>query len=149
MLHFAYGSNLSPKFLKTHCPSAEFLMRAVLPNFRVEFRYFSNKRNRGISSIIPYPGKLTRGVIYEVPEEEMEALDIVESVPQGLYVRETFLVLGEDGEPYHADLYRVVNPEGPFTPAKSYVELMLDGAETFELDEEYVEELRKLHKSLK
>jgi len=148
MLHYAYGSNLSPKFLKGYCPNARFLMKAYLPNFRVEFRFFSKKRNGGISSIIPCPGKLVRGVIYEVPEDEMEDLDVVESVPQGLYVRETFLVLGEDGEWHGADLYRVVNPEGPFAPAKSYVELMLDGAETFGLDEGYVEELRKLHASL-
>ena len=63
-----------------------------------------------------------RGVIYEVPEDEMEKLGEVEGVPQGLYVRQTFLVLGEDGELHRADLYRVVDPAGPFTPARSYVE---------------------------
>lgn len=148
MLHFAYGSNLSPKFLRSHCPSARFVMKAYLPNFRVEFRYYSKKRQGGISSIISYPGSLVRGVIYEVPPEEMLDLDELESVPQGLYIRETFLVLGEDGGWREADLYKVAKPEGPFTPARSYVELMLEGAQEQGLDPEYVRELRELLGSL-
>ncbi len=131
-----------------HCPSARFIMRALLPNYRVEFRFYSERRQGGISSIVFHPGSLTRGVIYDVPEDEMLALDVVESVPLGLYVRERFLVLGEDKGLHRADLYRVVRPEGPFTPARSYVELMLEGAEEHGLDPEYVERLGILLKSL-
>jgi gamma-glutamylcyclotransferase (GGCT)/AIG2-like uncharacterized protein YtfP len=148
MFHYAYGSNLSPKFLTSHCPSARFVMKAYLPNFRVEFRFYSKRRPGGISSIMPHPGSLVRGAIYEVPEKEMLDLDEVESVPQGLYTRETFLVLGEDLNWHEADLYKVVKPEGPFAPARSYVELMLEGAEAHGLDAEYVEELRELLRSL-
>jgi gamma-glutamylcyclotransferase len=148
MYHFAYGSNLSSKFLMEHCPNARFVMKALLPNYRVEFRFYSKRRQGGMSSIVFDPGGLTRGVIYDVPEEEMLALDVVESVPQGLYARERFLVLGEDGGLHRANLYRVVRPEGPFTPAKSYVELMLEGAEEHDLDPEYVERLGRLLKSL-
>lgn len=149
MYHFAYGSNLSSKFLTKYCPSAKYVMKATLPNNRVEFRHYSESRKGGISSIVPYPSKLTRGVIYEVSEEEMTKLDEVESVPQGLYVRERVLVLGEDKEYHKADLYRVVNLEGPFTPARSYIELMVEGAEEHGLDPEYVENLRRLLGSLK
>ncbi len=148
MYHFAYGSNLSSRFLRGHCPSARFVMRALLPNYRVEFRFYSERRQGGISSIVFHPGGLTRGVIYDVPEEEMLTLDVVESVPQGLYARERFLVLGEDMRLHGADLYRVVKPEGPFTPARNYVELMLEGAEEHSLDPEYVERLGRLLKSV-
>ena len=123
-------------------------MRALLANYRVEFRFYSERRQGGISSIVFHPGGLTRGVIYDVPEDEMLALDIVDSVPQRLYARERFLVLGEDRELHGADLYRVVRPEGPFEPARSYVELMLEGAEEHGLDPEYVERLSRLLKSL-
>ncbi|MGD2201312.1 MAG: gamma-glutamylcyclotransferase [Candidatus Bathyarchaeota archaeon] len=148
MYHYAYGSNLSPNFLKEYCPSAQFLMKALLPNFRVEFRYYSKKRQGGISSIIPHPGGLVNGVIYEIPEDEMLRLDEVESVPQGFYIRETFLVLGDDGGWHEADLYRVVEPEGPYTPAKSYIGLMLEGAEEHSLDPDYIRELKELYESL-
>jgi len=77
MFHYAYGSNLSPTFLKGYCPSAKFVMKAYLPNFRIEFRFYSQKRKGGISSIIPCPGGLVRGAIYDVPEDEMIKLDEV------------------------------------------------------------------------
>jgi hypothetical protein len=57
-------------------------------------------------------------------------------------------VLGEDGEWHQADLYRVVEPDGPFTPAKSYIALMLEGAEAHGLDPGYIEDLRRLYESL-
>lgn len=41
-----------------------------------------------------------------------------------------------------------MKPEGLFTPASSYVELMVEGAEEHGLDRGYVEELRGLLKSL-
>ncbi len=148
MLHFAYGSNLSPTFLRQYCPTAVFQMRAELPNYRIAFPFFSQKRQGGISSIVHAPGELVRGVIYEVNQAEMEELDVVESVPQGLYIRETFIVLGEDKRWHGADLYRCAKPSGPYSPARSYVELMLEGAETHQLNPEYVRELKWLLSSL-
>jgi len=148
VLHFAYGSNLSSKFLRQHCPTSSFMMRAELPNFRIAFPFFSQKRQGGISSIIPAPGELVKGVLYELSKSEMEELDVVESVPQGFYARETYLVLGEDRRWKAADLYRCAKPAGPYVPARSYVELMLQGAEEHQLDQEYVRELKWLLSSL-
>ena len=148
VLHFAYGSNLSAKFLREHCPTAIFVMKAELPNFRVAFPFYSVKRQGGISSILHAPGEVVRGVLYEVSKDEMEHLDVVESVPYGLYCRESYIVLGEDRRWHNADLYRVVKPTGPYTPARSYVELMLEGAENHGLDPNYVKELRWLLASL-
>ena len=138
MLHFAYGSNLSAKFLRQLCPTAVFQMKAELPNFRIAFPFYSQKRQGGISSIIPAPGEIVRGVLYEVTQREMEEKDVAENVPQGLYVRETYLVLGEDKRWHSADLYRCAKPTGPYTPARSYVELMLEGAEELQLDPIYI-----------
>ncbi len=113
MYYYAYGSNLSTRYVRKYCPSAVFVMKADLPNFQVEFRHYSENRQGGISSIIEAPGELVQGVIYEVPEQEIVDLDILESVPEGLYRRDTFLVLGEDGEWHRADLYRVSYRRGP------------------------------------
>jgi gamma-glutamylcyclotransferase (GGCT)/AIG2-like uncharacterized protein YtfP len=141
MFHFGYGSNLNQRFLRQYCPSAEFVMRAYLPNYEVQFRFWSKRRQGGISTIIEKPGGLVHGVIYEVPEEELKVLDVLESVPQGLYRREAFLVLGEDGVWHKADLYRVARPQGPFTPSRGYVELMLSGAREHGLDPGYVKRI--------
>ena len=120
-------------------------MRAYLSNYEVQFRFWSKKRQGGISTIIEKPGGLVHGIIYECNEDELINLDIIESVPQGLYKRETFRVLGEDGEWHLADLYRVANPKGPFTPAKGYVELMLSGAREHDLDPEYVKVIEAIY----
>ncbi len=145
MFHFGYGSNLNQGFLREYVPSAEFVMKAYLPNYEVQFRFWSKRRQGGISSIIERPGGLVHGVIYECDEKELLELDILESVPQGLYKRETFKVMGEDLEWHLADLYRVAKPKGPFTPARGYVELMLKGARDHGLDPEYVRVIEAMY----
>jgi gamma-glutamylcyclotransferase (GGCT)/AIG2-like uncharacterized protein YtfP len=146
--YYAYGSNLSNRYIRNTCSSATFVMKAQLPNFQVEFRHYSEKRQGGISSIIEAPGQMVQGVIYEVPEEELVALDILESVPQGLYRREPFLVLGEDGLWHEADLYRVAKPTGPYAPSKGYLEDMIEGGREHGLAAEYVEKLVLLRQSV-
>jgi gamma-glutamylcyclotransferase (GGCT)/AIG2-like uncharacterized protein YtfP len=145
MRHFGYGSNLNVEFLRGYCPGAQFVMKAYLPNYEVQFRFWSERRQGGISTIIEKPGGLVHGVIYDVPEDELLELDVLESVPQGLYRRETFLVLGEAKEWHEADLYRVVEPKGPFTPSRSYVELMLAGAKAHGLAHEYVKKIEEIY----
>ena len=44
-----------------------------------------------------------------------------------------------------ADLYRVANPKGPFTPAKSYVELMLSGAKAHKLDPGHIKVIEEIY----
>ena len=148
MYYYAYGSNLSTTYVRKYCPSAVFVMKADLPNFRVEFRHYSENRQGGISSIIEAPGELVEGVIYEIPEQEIIDLDILESVPEGLYRRDAFLVLGEDGEWHRADLYRVSLPAGPFVASRGYVEDMIEGAREHGLTPEYTERLVALRNSL-
>ena len=54
MYHYAYVSNLCSSYLRQYCPSATFVMKADLPNFRVEFRHYSEVSGGGISTIGPY-----------------------------------------------------------------------------------------------
>ena len=44
MYHFGYGSNLNQDFLRQYVPSAEFVMKAYLPNYEVQFRFWSKRR---------------------------------------------------------------------------------------------------------
>jgi len=148
MLYYAYGSNLSISYMREYCPSTRFLMKADLPNYRVEFRHYSDDMKGGISSIIEGPGELVRGVIYKVDDSEIAAMDALESVAEVIYSRETFMVLGEDGAWHQADLYRVVVPDGPFTPAKQYLDYMISGATEHHLDPIYIGSLVDLRRSL-
>ncbi len=104
--------------------------------------------NGGISSIISQPGGMIYGVLYTIPKKEMDELDILEDVPLGIYSRETFQVLGEDGEWYVADLYRVTEPKGPFTPAKQYLDLMIAGATEHNINAGWLATLKEMRAAL-
>ena len=146
MFHFGYGSNLQLDFLKTLLPGAKFEMRGYLLNHEIQFNFWSQKRQAGISNAMPAPGKLVQGALYDVPREEMEILDEMDGVYKGDYQRKTYLILGEDGNIHPADLYRVIEPRGPFPPSKDYVEGMLTGAREIGLDPEYIKIIEQFYK---
>lgn len=147
ILHFGYGSNMSEAYMKQYTPGLKYLMNAQLPNFEIQFRKYSENMGGGISSIIEKPGGMIYGVLYWIPKKEIEELDILEDVPLGIYKRETFQVLGEDGDWYAADLYRVTEPKGPFEPAKQYLDLMIAGAIEHDINPEWLAKLKKMRAS--
>ena len=148
MYYFAYGSNLLTSYLQEYCPSATVVMRATIPNFRVEFPYYSEESQGGLSSILEAPGELVEGVIFDILKTEFEAMDIMESVPQKLYRRDTFLAFGEDGKWHKADLYRVTTARGPFMPSKGYLDGMIKGAHEHGLSPEYIKRFEDMRASL-
>ena len=143
-MYFSYGSFLDSETLRRHCPRAKFVARATLPNFEVQFNYLSKTYGGGVTGVEPAPGKVARGVVYEVPPDEMEHLDVVEAVPQSLYYREKVLVVDEGGKLLEVETYRTTDPKGPFTPTRRYLGLMVKGAKEHGLDPEYIEELETL-----
>lgn len=146
LLYFAYGSNLATRYLHDYCPSAKPVQRARLVNFHIEFRRYSTDLQGGISTIIEAPGETVWGILFSIPVPEIEALDVLEDIPLGLYQRDGFLVLAEDGSWQTAQLYRVVKPEGPFTPAKSYLDFMLEGAREHGLPGDYIDGIEAFRK---
>jgi gamma-glutamylcyclotransferase (GGCT)/AIG2-like uncharacterized protein YtfP len=147
VLHFGYGSNMSEAYMKQYTPSLKYVMNAQLPNFEIQFRKYSEDMGGGISSIIDKPGGMIYGVLYWIPKKEIEELDILEDVPLGIYKRETFQVLGEDGQWYAADLYRVTEPKGPYEPASKYLDLMIAGSTEHDINPEWVAKLKALRAS--
>ncbi|MFW5715066.1 MAG: gamma-glutamylcyclotransferase [bacterium] len=149
MLYFTYGSFLNMENLIKHCPSATFFSRAILPNFEVRFNYMSEDYQTGVTGAEFAPGKLAYGVLYDIPREEIEnKLDVVESVPEGYYYRQTVMVVKENGEPVQAECYHTTEPKGPFKSNRTYVRHMLKGAKEHGLNSDYINELEGLYNSL-
>jgi gamma-glutamylcyclotransferase (GGCT)/AIG2-like uncharacterized protein YtfP len=146
MYHFGYGSNLSIEFLQEELiPNAKFVMNGYLPNFEVQFPFWSPEKQAGYSGIMEAPGELVHGALYEVTEQELIKLDNMERVYKDRYKRMTYLVLGQDGEFHAAELYRVIEPKGPFPPERGYVDIMLKGARELKLDPEYIRKIEGFH----
>ena len=148
MLYFSYGSFLDSENLKIHAPSARFISRVVLHDFEVQFNFLSKTYNGGVTGVEPVAGMKALGVLYSVPTNEIEKLDIVEGVPAGIYYRETLTVVDEDGNKHRAETYRTTDPKGPFTPTKRYLSLMINGAREHGLDPDYIKELEDLYATL-
>ena len=148
MLYFSYGSFLDSYTLRRHAPNAEYVSNVFLPDFEVQFNFLSKTYDGGVTSVEPAPGLKAFGVIYDVPQEEIEKLDIVEGVPAGIYYRETVTVVNKDGKEYQAETYRTSDPKGPFTPTMRYLVLMIKGAKEHGLDPDYIKELEDLYATL-
>ncbi len=141
MLYFAYGSFLDSETLRRHCPKAAYICKAILPNWEVQFNFLSSTYKGGVTGIEPAAARLTRGVLYEVNDEELLHLDKVEGVADGIYYRQTIYVIDDEGKPVKAATYRTTNPGGPFKPTKRYLGLMIKGAIEHSLDPNYVKGL--------
>ena len=149
MLYFTYGSFLHMEKIRTHCPGVTFVARAILPNFEVRFNYMSQDYRTGVTGAEFAPGKLVYGVVYDIPRQEIEeTLDVIESVSEGYYYRQTVMVVKENGEPVQAECYHTVDPQGPFKTNRAYLIHMLQGAREHGLDSSYVQELEDLYNSL-
>ena len=148
MLYFSYGSFLDSETLQKHAPNAKYMKRVILLDFEVQFNFLSKTYDGGVTGVEPATGKKAQGVLYDVPPDEIEKLDIVEGVLSGIYYRQTVTVLDEEGNEYKVETYRTTDPKGPFTPTRRYLGLMVKGAREHGLDPTYIKELETLYATL-
>ena len=148
MLYFSYGSFLDSENLEKHAPNAKYMKRAVLLDFEVQFNFLSKTYDGGVTGVEPAIGKKALGVLYNIPPDEIEKLDVVEGVPAGIYYRETVTVVDEDGNEHRAETYRTTDPKGPFTPTRHYLGFMIKGAREHGLDSDYIKELENFYATL-
>jgi gamma-glutamylcyclotransferase (GGCT)/AIG2-like uncharacterized protein YtfP len=144
MLYFSYGSFLDSETLKRHCPKAQYVGKAILPNWEVQFNFLSRTYKGGVTGIEPAVAKLVRGVLYDVSNEELQHLDSIEGVPEGIYYRQTIYVVDESGKPMKTVTYRTTNPRGPFKPMRKYLDLMIKGAKEHGLEQDYIQQLEAI-----
>lgn len=149
MLYFAYGSNMDFDQMRKRCPSARFVAKAKLEAHRISFPRWSKKRNSGVASVEPVNGEDTWGVVYQIDELDLGALDHKEGFDpnrapnDNYYNRREVRVLrdGNKDDPLTVLIYIAV-AEGAFKPNTKYLDTILRGAEQWCLPENYVEKLK-------
>jgi len=134
-LYFAYGSNMSRKLMRKHCPQARALGTAVLADHR--FIVMAE----GFATIIAQPGEAVHGVLWELSDGNVAALDAYESVDSGLY-RATTLPVHHGGRVTPALVYIARSCEHG-RPKPAYIELVLAAARDWDLPEPYVDALAR------
>ena len=148
--YFAYGSNLVIAQMKRRCPSfaarPTVVGRAALPGYRLVYPVMSHGDwGGGVAGIEPgQDGEAVHGVVYDVDDAALAALDIYEDVAGGLYRRETVSVRLEDGRACDCITYvAIAEPGGPFRPSRRYVDAIRRGAHEHALPAVWLEYLEQ------
>jgi gamma-glutamylcyclotransferase (GGCT)/AIG2-like uncharacterized protein YtfP len=142
VLYFAYASNMDPQTFARRCPKAKALGRARLPGYRLAFSRYSKQRRGGSADVVEDGLSAVWGVLYEVDDACLAAMDGVEDVPNA-YRRVTVQVV-DDGEQVHDALTYVANKTAEFLPGKQYLSVIVGGARAYGLPEEYIRALEQV-----
>ena len=132
--HFGYGSNLDLDDWKKWCDdygrkSNEMQVEPgifFLPDYELEFHYYSGGREGGALDVVERPGHVVAGKLFKVTGDGWGSLDAKEGAPN-YYRQEKVVVLSENGEQRTAVTY-VVAPdkikENHVPPAPNYIEIV-------------------------
>lgn len=152
MLYFAYGSNLDWKQMKKRCPSASFLCKAKLKDYRLEFTRYSKNRKCGVADVVPISGNDVWGFVYKIADDDIGELDKSEGfrperpLTENSYVRKELHVFkeGDENKPLLVSAYIANAQVGTFLPNADYRNLIVEGAKWWRLPDEYIVELEKI-----
>jgi gamma-glutamylcyclotransferase (GGCT)/AIG2-like uncharacterized protein YtfP len=134
---------MDPKQMAERCPGSVPLGSARLPDYELAFVWDSPGWGGGVATVIPSSGREVWGVLWELTDEHIEALDRYEGVAIGAYTREHLDVQTDDGL-VSALIYLATDTRHK-EPSARYVDALVRGASAFSLPDGYVEGLRSLH----
>jgi gamma-glutamylcyclotransferase (GGCT)/AIG2-like uncharacterized protein YtfP len=151
MHYFAYGSNLDSQQMSRRCPGATVVGLGELRDHRLTFPLTSHDWGGGVAGVGVAHGESVWGVVYELTDEHLAALDGYEQFvgpgdQHNLYDRETTsvqLVRADDGSfprRLHVWIY-LARPANPSPPSRRYLDTILAGARHHKLPDEYVARL--------
>lgn len=119
MKYFAYGMNTNTNNMAWRCPGAVCLGPAWLPDYRLVFRHFAD--------IEPAFDQRCDGVLWEISEDNLSALDALEGYPYH-YTRFSVLAYTET-EQHRALVYQMVDQNSESQPSAHYFNTVLEGYE--------------------
>lgn len=123
--YFAYGSNMWPPQMGLRCPSATPIGNAALPGWAPAYDKPGADGSAKLN-IVPSEDDEVLGVLYEIADEEREALDAAEPGYDAIEVQ----VLQPGGTPVTALTYRWTGLRTLSPPRTWYVAMAQEGART-------------------
>lgn len=137
MVYFAYGSNLNTNNMHRRCGDhIKIIGPAKLNNYELTFD------RRGYANIIPKEAGHVWGLIWEIDQACVDALDIYEGYPK-MYDRQNISVILDD-QNIGAFVYIQPADQSGGRPAKNYLEnLIIVGAKENGLPVEWIRKLEE------
>jgi len=138
MKYFAYGSNMSLLRLKERVPSAIKLGIFTLKNHQLRF-HMSGVDGSGKCDALQTDNSnnLVVGALFEIDENEKEALDRAESLGTG-YDQKFVFVENDSGENFEALTYYAIKIDASLKPYSWYLNHVIVGAKETQVPAEYL-----------
>ena len=145
ILYFAYGSNMDAATMERHCPGHRYVGVAELREHRLAFTRRSKRTGTGVADIVASPGKSVWGVLYELDDSQLAAIDEKEGNGWA-YQRKLLTVVLHDGAAEHeAHAYAVIAPDDAHVPPSvEYLGLILAAARARGLPQSHLDALTAL-----
>lgn len=117
MLYFAYGMNTNPVEMALRCPGARSLGHAQLVNHSFRFAQHAD--------VEPCEGSYVNGVLWEINEQNLQALDTLEGYPY--YYNRVVATVMHESRAYHSLVYRMQPGHEISEPTLGYYRLVTAG----------------------
>lgn len=141
MLYFAYGSNLLVERLAARCPSARISSLASALSWSIGFSKPSADGS-GKATIFKREGSTLPGILFDIEDSDLPALDAAEERGVGYDAIEDFAVVDAAGATRRALTYVAIAPDPALKPYDWYLALVLAGATRAGFDAGYRRQLR-------
>ena len=129
--YFGYGSNLSKEQMAIRCPESKYYASGTLSGYS----WLIN--TRGYASIKPSESDFVLGEIFTLSQQDVDYLDIYESVEEGMYLKSNLSV--ETSKGTIDCLVYIASDSTPGTPQEEYVERINIGIKSANLPDDYVQ----------
>jgi len=132
-LYFAYGSNMNKEQMCFRCPKSQAVATAQLPGYR----FLIN--SRGVATIIPDNNLSVYGILWVLSAVDEATLDFYEGVKEKIYFKRDIKVKVANNE--MTTLTYIANEMAPGVPREGYLERVIEGAQSFQAHQEWLQEL--------
>jgi gamma-glutamylcyclotransferase (GGCT)/AIG2-like uncharacterized protein YtfP len=129
--YFGYGSNLSKEQMAIRCPESKYYASGTLSGYS----WLIN--TRGYASIKPSDSDFVLGEIFTLSQQDIDYLDIYESVEEGMYLKSNLSV--ETSKGTIDCLVYIASNSTPGIPQEEYIERINLGIKSANLPDDYVQ----------
>ena len=129
--YFGYGSNLSKEQMAIRCPESKYFASGALSGYS----WLINAR--GYASITPSESDFVLGEIFTLSQQDIDYLDIYESVEEGMYLKSNLSVQTSKG--IIDCLVYIASDSTPGIPQEEYIQRINLGIKSANLPDDYVQ----------
>jgi hypothetical protein len=145
--YFAYGSNMDPERFRARVGEWKSLRQAWLEDYELRFAESVRSEGGGGAVVDAAPGSTVAGVLFEITDEQLAAMDREEFAPHRDQVgagRRLSVIVNTEGGQVGAELYTVVDDGGRCAPSEAYLGHILRGLEHAEHAPDAIEAVRRV-----